>query len=217
MVDSMHEKWNVWIPFMIHLFGFSYTETVDLCRNDFLGQLLIEWFSLHSPTAQHDAGEFSGWFRDILLAKSIVSRMPQIHGWESRFEANIEDKGCLHVPVVLRYLPPDAQILQALIEACYDNVPYNGIIGPHALCCPDSDRPQVRSVQLILSRCILGPASHLILVRDEGVIDTSSDVFIRRFGNSEEEINIAFTKWGSLYSLGDTGLYNNMNQPTTCR
>lgn len=67
-------------------------------------------------------------------------------------------------------------------------------------------------MQLILSRCILGPASHLILVRDEGVTDTSSDVFIRRLGNSEEEINITFTKWESLYFLGDAGLYNSMNQ-----
>lgn len=49
--------------------------------------------------------------------------MPQIHGWESRFEANIEDRGCLHIPVVLRHLPPDAQTLQVLIGAWYDNAP----------------------------------------------------------------------------------------------
>lgn len=68
-VNSVHEMWDVWAPLLIRLLSFSYTETIDLYRDDFLGQLLTEWFASHPATAQHDAGEFAGWFRGILLAK----------------------------------------------------------------------------------------------------------------------------------------------------
>ena len=54
-------------------------------------------------------------------------------------------------------------------------------------------------------------------MRDEGVTDTSSDMFVRRLGNSEEENNIAFTNRGSPCFLGDAGLYNSMNQHLAAR
>lgn len=110
-----------------------YTDSIDLCRDDFFGQMLTEWFVTHLPHAQQDAGEFAGWFRGILLAKQTVVSMSQVRGWESRFEASVEDKDCLNAPVILRNLPPDASTLQALFEAWRDNAPYK-----HGFCstCP---------------------------------------------------------------------------------
>ena len=124
MVDTVHEVWDAWSPLLMHLIRHSCTEAVDLCRVDFLGRLLIEWFLTHNPHGQQDAGEFAGWFRGILLAKQVPATMSQVHGWESRLEDSVEDHGCLFAPVLLRNLPSDVVTLQTLVEAWHNSAPY---------------------------------------------------------------------------------------------
>ena len=80
MADTVHEVWDAWSPLLTHLIRFSCIEAIDLCWDDFFSRMLTNWFLTHNPQAHHDAGEFAGWFRGILLAKQVLASMSQVQG-----------------------------------------------------------------------------------------------------------------------------------------
>ena len=50
-------------------------DVVDPCDSNFLRRMFVDWFDTHSFYAQHDAGEFAGWFRQRLFEKTLPMYM----------------------------------------------------------------------------------------------------------------------------------------------
>ena len=55
--------WGTWEKQFLSMFVEHAGVVVDPCAEQFLGRIFVDWFKNHSNQAQHDAGEFAGYFR----------------------------------------------------------------------------------------------------------------------------------------------------------
>ena len=70
---------------------------IDPCADRLLDRTFVDWFATHSTHAQHDAGEFAGWFRQRLLEKTLPHYMQA--GWSARLLNTIEDQAVFFPPI----------------------------------------------------------------------------------------------------------------------
>lgn len=97
-------------------------DVVDPRDGSFLGRIFADWFASHSFHAQHDAGEFAGWFRQRLLEKKLPQYMHE--GWSARLLSTIEDQAKVFAPVPLACAVEGTTTLQQLILDWHHQEPF---------------------------------------------------------------------------------------------
>ena len=114
--------WGAWEKQFLSMFVEHAGIVVDLCAEQFLDHLLVDWFKDHPSRDQHDAGEFAGWFRQRLLEKTLPQYMQE--GWSSRFLSSIEDYADVFAPVPVACPIEGFIILQQMITNWHHQEPF---------------------------------------------------------------------------------------------
>ena len=114
--------WGTWEKQYLSMLVDHTGAVVDPYADHFLGRMFVDWFKSHSIYAQHDAGEFAGWFRQRLLQKTLPHYMQA--GWNTRLLSSIEDQAEVFAPVPMACLVEGIITLQQLVLNWHHQEPF---------------------------------------------------------------------------------------------